>query len=114
MSRRSTVLLAFLVLVALLLGSARFPRYDSRSSTRSRLADAFGPRRFAEGRITGGFAYAPFDPAQETLKPSKQLRSALRDVQNEGQGLAKLIDGKPRQAIVELEQAVAAGPDSAA
>jgi len=115
MSRRSTVLLAFLVLVALLLGAAHFLRFDSRSSTRSRLADALGPCRFAEGRMTGGFDYAPFDPSNKNPKPSKELRAALRDLQdNAGQGLAKLIDGKSRQAVAELEQAIAAGPDSAA
>jgi CHAT domain-containing protein len=114
MSRRSTVLLAFLALEALLLGAAHFPRFDSQSSTRSRLADALGPRRFAEGRMMGGFAYAPFDPAQGSFRPSKELRTVLRDVEENARGLAQMIDGRPRQAVEELEKRAAAGSAGAA
>jgi hypothetical protein len=83
-----------------------------------------GPCRFIEGRFTGGFSYARFDPAHPGLRLSKDRRIALRKLSQGLSGstpevaadraLFKLLDGDSRQAVQNLEAASAAKPNSAA
>jgi CHAT domain-containing protein len=126
MSWRSAVLFAFLCPLALVGGSGGFACFHRNSSisTRAKLAETLGPCRFIEGRLTGGFSYARFDPAHSGPQISKDRRMALRKLSREVSGstpeaiadraLLKLLDGDSRQAVQMLETASAAKPGSAA
>jgi CHAT domain-containing protein len=127
MSRRSTILLVVLALLILSAGHAHGPRLNVSSllsQARAELVQALGPCRFTAGRLTGGFAYAPFDPSHQSPRTSRELRAALRDVLDQASGsspqelaaraLVELIAGKPRQAVADLEKAIALEPANAA
>lgn len=94
-------------------------------SAREELAGALGPVRFAAGRVTGGFRYAPDRGRMERVVPSRRARSALVRMARQAlgrercggsadAGIAMLIAGRARQAAVCLEGAAALGhPDGA-
>src|SRR4029077_7834028 len=91
---------------------------------RAELAEALGPCRLLEGRVTGGFAYASFDPSHPGTSLTRNQRIALRKISQRisgsspqaiaDRGLIHLIEGNPGQAVRGLEQAAAALPTSAA
>ncbi len=121
MSRRSILLLAALCSLILLTGSAHPPRHNEASrrvAVRSALAAALGQTRYLEGRLSG-FAYAPLDLSRPRI--SKSLRTLLRNIEADPGAqdiatlaVAKLIGGRTRQAVEDLERAVAAAPNDAA
>jgi CHAT domain-containing protein len=127
MSRRSAALFLILLPLALLVGSgySRSP-YINRAifASRARLVEVLGPFRPVEGRLTGGFSYAPYDPSQSRLRLSRNHRIALRKFSQESVGpnseatadraLLKLLDGNPRQAVEDLEALVVTRPADAA
>jgi CHAT domain-containing protein len=125
MSWRSAGFFALLLPLALIEGAwpLSCSHRDSSISVRAKLAKVLGPCRFIEGRVTGGFYYAPYDPLHPGLRLSKDRRIALRKFSREVSGsspemianraLLKLLDGNPKQGVEELERAVAALPTSA-
>jgi CHAT domain-containing protein len=126
MSRRSATfaILLPLALASGLAASLYLYRNFSISTARAELAEALGPCRLLEGRLTGGFAYAPLDPSHPGTSLTRNQRIALRKISQRISGhspqaiadraVLDLIDGKPRQAVEGLQRAVAALPTNAA
>jgi CHAT domain-containing protein len=92
---------------------------DDLARVRAELVEAVGPVRFSEGRLTGGFAYAPFQGHRQPVKVSAGLTKVVgriaRDTSHTSfcqpdAAIVKLLAGKPRQAIECLERAVSVQP----
>ncbi|MFL6291979.1 MAG: CHAT domain-containing protein [Thermoanaerobaculia bacterium] len=95
---------------------------SSRLSPREELVVAVGPSRFVEGRLTGGFAFAPYprtgpppsfsDPA---VRRAVQRIADAADRQGGPQALAdlgvlRLLEGRFDEAVALLETAAAREP----
>jgi CHAT domain-containing protein len=98
---------------------------DRRPSARGELIAALGPWRATEGRLTGGFAYAPLTAAARPLQRSDPaLRRALQRIQSAGArhpsaqalgdlAIVELLAGQVERAVSLLEQAAASEPGNA-
>ncbi len=124
MNRRSGLGLSFLLLLALLLEPVSRSSLDSLTPTAWRRSLA-RPASFRciEGRLTGGFPYAPYG-SRNGLSQPRDLRLAILRLSRQIAGTSPqatadravllLIAGAPRQAVKLLEKAVAALPERAA
>lgn len=88
---------------------------------REQLVHAFGPIRFSEGRITGGFPWAPVD--KRRVVPTEELRGVTRSLQSSparkspavlgNLGVLALADAHPSLAVKLFEQASSKVPSDA-
>lgn len=92
---------------------------ESSSSARTELAGALVGLRSIEGRLTGGFTHAAYNP--KARLPSQKLRKIIRKIESAGnssQALADgavidLIGGEPARAVSKMERALESGPRTA-
>ncbi len=110
---RSLEAVLFALLVAAFAGSAPTPVPQAPNSLRTRLAAAVGALRFAEGRLSGGFRYAPYRGVPET-RDLRHLAGILRAIEatsarhpspqtDVDRAVIDLIMHRPAMAVRRLE-----------
>jgi CHAT domain-containing protein len=122
---RNVRILALLLTLLILSGQGSQSRYSAsllaQSEIHAQIAELVGGRRFTEGRLTGGYPHADWQPdKQAPIKGSSKqlvrlrhlLSPAKRPSSDEWSGRATLylLDGKIGAAISSLHQAAAREP----
>src|SRR5262245_29993993 len=94
------------------------------SSSRAGLANLFGAVRPSEGRLTGGFAYAPWNPDHTPLLLTREQTTEVRKIERAAErvpsagniadlAVIHLLLGDPKQGVLRLEKALHLAPEDA-